>query len=75
MATKIKKRVKKYDWKDIGQRMLNTFVQGVLSYLVISLNNITDTNEIVIKSLLLGCIASGLSAVMNVIIQELEMRR
>lgn len=75
MATKIKKRVKKYDWEDIGQRMLNTFVQGVLSYLVISLNNITDTNEIVIKSLLLGCIASGLSAVMNVIIQELEMRR
>lgn len=75
MATKIKKRVKKYDWKDIGQRMLNTFVQGVLSYLVISLNNITDTNEIVIKSLLLGCVASGLSAVMNVIIQELEMRR
>lgn len=75
MATKIKKRVKKYNWKDIGQRMLNTFVQGVLSYLVISLNNITDTNEIVIKSLLLGCIASGLSAVMNVIIQELEMRR
>ena len=68
MATKIKKRVKKYNWKDIGQRMLNTFVQGVLSYLVISLNNITDTNEIVIKSLLLGCIASGLSAVMNVII-------
>jgi hypothetical protein len=54
MATKIKKRVKKYNWKDIGQRMLNTFVQGVLSYLVISLNNITDTNEIVIKSLLLG---------------------
>lgn len=75
MATKIKKRVKKYNWKDIGQRMLNTFVQGVLSYLVISLNNITDTNDIVIKSLLLGCIASGLSAVMNVIIQELEMRQ
>jgi hypothetical protein len=75
MATKIKKRVKKYNWKDIGQRMLNTFVQGVLSYLVISLNNITDTNEIVIKSLLLGCVASGLSAVMNVIIQELEMRK
>lgn len=75
MATKIKKRVKKYNWKDIGQRMLNTFVQGVLSYLVISLNNITDTNEIVIKSLLLGCVASGLSAVMNLIIQELEMRK
>lgn len=72
---KVKSKVKRYNWKDIGQRMLNTFVQGVLSYLVISLNGITDPNGIVIKSLLLGCIASGLSAVMNVIIQELEMRR
>lgn len=72
---KVKSKVKRYNWKDIGQRMLNTFVQGVLSYLVISLNGITDPNDIVIKSLLLGCIASGLSAVMNVIIQELEMRK
>lgn len=72
---KIKNKVKKYNWQDIGQRMLNTFVQGVLSYLVISLNNITDINETVLKSILLGCIASGLSAVMNVIIQELEMRK
>lgn len=72
---KVKSKVKRYNWKDIGQRMLNTFVQGVLSYLVISLNGITDPNDIVIKSLLLGCIASGLSAVMNVIIQEMEMRK
>lgn len=72
--SKIKAKVKKYDWLDIGERMLKTFVQGVLSYLIISLNGITSVNDIVVKSLLLGCIASGLSAVMNVIVQELEMQ-
>lgn len=74
MATKIKKRVKKYNWKDIGERMLKTFIQGILSYLIISMNGITDVNQIVVKSLILGAVASGISAVMNVIIQELEMR-
>lgn len=72
---KIKKRIKKYNWKDIATRMLNTFIQGVLSYLVIALNGITDTNNIVWKSLLLGAIASGLSALMNLVVQELEMRK
>ena len=72
--SKVKAKVKRYDWLDIGERMLKTFVQGILSYLIISIKNMTDPSEIVVKSLLLGCIASGLSAVMNVIVQELEMK-
>lgn len=72
---RIKAKVKKYNWSDIGQRMLNTFIQGILSYLVLALNGITDVDDIVVKSLLLGAIASGLSAVMNLIIQELENKR
>ena len=72
---RIKARVKKYNWRDIGQRMLNTFIQGMLSYLVLALNGIADVNNIVVKSLLLGAIASGLSAVMNLIIQELETKK
>lgn len=71
----IKKRVKKYNWKDIFTRMFNTFVQGILSYLVIALNGITDSNGIVWKSILLGAIASGLSATMNLVVQEMEMRK
>lgn len=71
---KIKTKVKKYDWKDIGQRMLNTFIQGMLSYLALSLNGITNPNDIVVESLLLGALASGISAVMNVLSQEMEMR-
>ena len=71
----IKKRVKNYNWRDIFTRMFNTFVQGVLSYLVIALNGITDSNGIVWKSILLGAIASGLSATMNLVVQEMEMRK
>lgn len=71
---RLKTKVKKYNWQDILARMVNTFIQGVLSYLIIVLNGITDPNGVVIKSLILGAIASGLSAVMNLIIQELEMK-
>ena len=55
--------------------MLNTFIQGMLSYLALSLNGITNPNDIVLESLLLGAIASGISAVMNVLLQEMEMRQ
>lgn len=71
---KLKTKVKKYNWQDILARMVNTFIQGVLSYIIIVLNGIADSNGVVIKSLILGAIASGLSAVMNLIIQELEMK-
>lgn len=72
---KIKAKVKRYNWLDIFERMIKTFIQGVLSYLIISLNGLTDINNVVIKSLLLGAIASGLSAVMNLIVQEMEMNK
>lgn len=73
--SKIKAKVKRYNWLDIFERMIKTFVQGILSYLIISLNGLTDLNNVVIKSLLLGAIASGLSAVMNLIVQEMEMKK
>ena len=72
---KIKKKIKKYNWRDILQRMLNTFIQGMLSYLALSLNGITNPNDIVLESLLLGALASAISAAMNVLIQEMEMRQ
>lgn len=72
---KIKKKVKKYNWNDIFQRMLKTFIQGILSYLILSLKGVTNPNDIVVETLLLGAIASGISAVMNVLIQEMEMRQ
>lgn len=72
---KIKTKIKKYNWSDILQRMLKTFIQGVLSYLLLSLQGITNPNDIVLETLLLGAVASGISAVMNVLNQEMEMRQ
>ena len=72
---KIKTKVKKYNWSDIFQRMLNTFIQGMLSYLALSLNGITNPNDIVVESLLLGALASGIIAFINLLLQEMEMRQ
>lgn len=74
MATKIKKRVKRYNWKNIGERMLFTFIQGMVVYLSSAVAGIVPKTQAEIKSLILASLMAGLSAVMNVIAQELEMR-
>ena len=72
---KIKKKIKKYNWRDILQRMLNTFIQVLLADLALALKGVTNPNDIVLESLLLGALASAISAAMNVLIQEMEMRQ
>lgn len=54
--------------KDILIRAIKTFIQGFLGALVVSLPNADLTNMAVLKSLLIGAIAAGISAVMNLII-------
>lgn len=58
--------------KDILIRALKTFVQGFLAALVITLPNSDITQEEVVKSLLLGAVAGGISAVMNLILKYLN---
>lgn len=58
--------------KDILNRALKTFVQGFLASMIVSLNNATSVNETMLKSAILGAIAGGISAVMNMIIQYLN---
>lgn len=58
--------------KDILNRALKTFVQGFLASMIVSLNNTTSVNETMLKSAILGAIAGGISAVMNMIIQYLD---
>lgn len=58
--------------KDILNRALKTFVQGFLASMIVSLNNATSVNETMLKSAILGAIAGGISAVMNMIIQYLD---
>ena len=55
--------------KDILIRALKTFIQGFLGALAITLPNANLSDMAVIKSLLIGAIAAGISAIMNLIIQ------
>lgn len=60
--------------KDIFIRAIKTFIQGFLGALAVSLPNADLTNMAVIKSLLIGAIAAGISAVMNLIINLINKK-
>lgn len=64
--------MKKINYKDILIRMLKTFLQGFLGALAITLPNSNLATNGVLKSLLIGAIASGISALMNFIINLLK---
>ena len=57
----------KINWKDIGIRCLKTFIQGVVAYLTVSITTTDFTDKEAIKGLIIGTIASGVSALMNII--------
>ena len=59
--------MKKINWKDIGIRCLKTFIQGVVAYLAVSISTTDFTDKEAIKGLIIGTIASAVSAVMNLI--------
>jgi hypothetical protein len=56
-----------FNWKDIGIRCLKTFIQGVVAYLTVSISTTDFTDKEAIKGLIIGTIASGVSALMNII--------
>ena len=57
--------------KDIAIRAFKTFIQGFLGAIVIT--GETDiTNPDVIKALLIGALAAGISAVMNLFLELLK---
>lgn len=59
--------MKKINWKDIGIRCLKTYTQGVVAYLAVSISTTDFTDKEAIKGLVIGTIASGVSALMNII--------
>ena len=71
----MKKIFKKIISNDIVRRCVKTFIQAFCGSLAISLKDLTDVNETLIKSMLIGAIASGLCAVMNFIIQYLDNKK
>jgi len=59
--------MKKINWKDIGIRCLKTFIQGTVAYLTISITTTDFTDKEAVKGLIIGAIAGGVSAAMNII--------
>jgi len=58
--------------KDVLNRALKTFIQAFLSSMIVSINNATRVDETMIKSAILGAIAAGISALMNMVINYLN---
>ena len=62
------------DIKDIIVRALKTFIQGFLGALAVTLPNSDFSDLSVLKSLLIGAIAAGISAVMNLILNYINKK-
>lgn len=60
--------------KDILIRAGKTFIQGFLGALAVTLPNSNFSDMSVVKSLLIGAVAGGISAVMNLIINMLNKK-
>lgn len=58
--------------KDILIRALKTFIQGFLGALAVTLPSSDLTDGTIVKSLLIGAVAGGISAVMNLTINLLD---
>ena len=71
---KVKKRIKvrKIDYKDITERAVKTFIQAFISSLALLLPETDVTNKDMLKSLLVGALASAISAVMNYVAELLK---
>lgn len=60
--------------KDILIRALKTFIQGFLGALAVTLPSTDLTDGALVKSILIGALAGGISAVMNLIINLLNKK-
>lgn len=58
--------------KDITIRALKTFIQGFLATLIVLLKDSDFSDLNILKSVLIGAIAGGISAVMNLIINYMQ---
>lgn len=61
--------------KDVLIRAIKTFIQGFLGALAVTLPNSDLTSQEVVKSLLIGAVAGGISAVMNLTITYLNINK
>lgn len=59
--------MKRINWKDILIRCIKTFIQAITAYLAVSISTTDFTDKEAVKALIIGTIASGVSALMNII--------
>lgn len=64
--------MKKIIKSDIFVRAVKTFIQGFLGAFVVFMNNNTTFDKNVLKSALIGALASGFSALMNYVLELLK---
>lgn len=67
---------KKYNWKDIGDRAIKTFVQAFIASVVANLTVLSeaignDNLKGVIISIGIGAVSAGVSAVWNIVISPI----
>ena len=60
--------------KDILVRAVKTFVQGFLGALAVMLPSSDFSDSKILKSLIIGAVAGGISAVMNLIVNSLNKK-
>lgn len=58
--------------KDILIRAFKTFIQGFLAALIVLLKDTNVEDFSMLKTILIGALAGGISAVMNLILKMLE---
>lgn len=58
--------------KDILIRAFKTFIQGFLATMIVLLKESDLSDENILKSVLIGALAGGISAVMNLILNALD---
>jgi len=58
--------------KDVLIRAFKTFIQGFLATLIVLIKETDLTDESLLKSVLIGALAGGISAVMNLILKALD---
>lgn len=61
--------------KDILIRALKTFIQGFLGALAVTLPTTDLSDKALVKSVLIGACAGGISAVMNLIINSMQNKQ
>jgi hypothetical protein len=59
--------MKRINWKDILIRCIKTFIQAITAYLAVSISTTDFTDKEAVRALIIGTIASGVSALMNII--------